>query len=102
MIKKKKKNTNQKPLGEEGVYLADMSWSQSISERSEGRNLEVEIETEAIEECYSLAFSSWLGSTSFLYTTQDHLSRGGAAHCGLDPPRSVVIPKNALNEPAYK
>lgn len=46
-------------------------------------------EEEATERC-SIACSSWLTWEAF-YTAQDHLSKHGIAHSGLDPNISVII-----------
>ena len=53
------------------------------------RNLETGTEAEATEEHCLLAGSHSLFSL-LLYTTQDHVPRGGPAHCELEPSTSII------------
>lgn len=56
-----------------------------VRARIQSRNLEAETEAETMEEHYLLACLRLL-----LYTTQDHLSRGGTAHNKMSPPTLVI------------
>jgi hypothetical protein len=62
-------------------YFAYTSTSQFIIRGSQGRNLEVEPETEAIEACLPAHLLAPYGLlTLFSYTVQDCSSRGGTTH----------------------
>jgi hypothetical protein len=61
-----KQKLQPKTLGMKGFYLAYTSRSQSITERSQGRNLEAGTELESMEECSLLAHSLSLRSAAFL------------------------------------
>jgi hypothetical protein len=58
------------------VYLASISTSQSISERTQGRNSKQRPRNNA-------AFCSFISKLSYL--VQAHLPRDGATHSGLGP-----------------
>lgn len=58
-------------------------------EGAQGRNLQMEMDAEAMEECYFLAALHGLLST-FSFILQDTLPKGGTTHNGLDFPTSIT------------
>lgn len=70
--------------------LLNTSIPHSITEGSQGRNLESETKAETVEQCCLLACSLWL-LQPVSSTIQDHIPRGGTTHRGLNLP----IPNNS-------
>lgn len=66
---------DQKLLGKERVYL-------SLQLSAQGRNLEIDTEAEAMEECCLLVCSFWLFQFALLYTPRP-LDQGSASHSNL-------------------
>lgn len=80
------KDPGQKQAGEERVYF--ILQFQSI-QGSQGRNVKVGSETEAMGGYCLLTCSPWLAQPAALNTAQDHLPGSGAAKWA-GPPTSVI------------
>lgn len=79
---------------EEFMWLTSyISLAKETKAGTQGRNLEARTEAENMRQCCSLTCHHGLLS-QLSYTIQDHLSRGGNNHNGLDPPVSVINEEN--------
>lgn len=85
---------DQNQLREERVYLASISPSEPVTERSQYRNSRLDIWMGGMGACCLLACSS--GSLPS-YSTQDHRHIGGTTHTGLGPPISIIDQERALH-----
>ena len=84
------KHYDHKQLGKDKVFFSLQLSGQRKARAGaqQGRNLEVGIKAEAMEECCLLACSLGFLSLSF-YTIQDHQSRASTTHSDLGPPTST-------------
>lgn len=75
--------------GKERIYFSFVSIMEGSQDRSSGWELEAGAEAEIGKEQDSLIRCPRFAQPAVLYT-QDHLSRGGTAHAGMDPPTSIM------------
>lgn len=85
---------DQKQFGKERVYL-------SLQLSTQGRNLEIDTEAEAMEECCLLVSSLWLFQFALLYTPGP-LDQGSTSHSNLGPLTSILnketVPTDLLTD----